>query len=104
MPRKRRTLAGRETHSDEPRWQPLIDLLMTDWMWMFWVELEDGRRLDAYKHYWTRCYVHLDGDGHAFVFTDDGRYREIEPLWLLDKVFEGLPELRGPDRSGPWLD
>ena len=34
-------------------------------MWMFEVELEDGRKLHAYKHWWTRGYIHLTLDGRA---------------------------------------
>jgi hypothetical protein len=41
---------------DEPEWQPLLDFApdhVGDFMWMFAVELEDGRRLEAYKHRWS---------------------------------------------------
>lgn len=58
-------------------------------MWMFDVELEDGRIVHAYKHYWTRGYLHLADDGTAFVYVDPKRYREVDPEWLLEKVLEG---------------
>lgn len=85
MPRKR-TLAGDSIRCETPDWRPLIDLLMVDWMWMFAVELETGRRLEVYKHYETRRYLHLSADGHAYVFTNDDRYQEVDALWLLAKV------------------
>ena len=83
--------------SDTPVWQPLLDLApdhIDDFMWMFEVELEDGRHLHAYKHWWTRRYIHLTLDGRAFVFEqpdsysddDPSWYREAEPGWLLALV------------------
>jgi hypothetical protein len=60
---------------------------------MFEVELEDGRSLHAYKHWWTRRYIHLTIDGRAFVYEcldpdceDPARYREVDTKWLLDRV------------------
>jgi hypothetical protein len=74
---------------------------------VFAVDLEDGRRLHAYKHYWTRRYLHLDSEGRAFTYmwderdeNDDGRYEEVNPVWILDLVLQGNSELRG-DQSGP---
>jgi hypothetical protein len=80
--------------SDEPDWQPLIDLLLEDFMWMFEVELTDGTRLHAYKHWWTRRYIHLAPDGRAFVYqgSESGEddesawYREADPREMLDLV------------------
>jgi hypothetical protein len=76
-----------------PEWQPLLDLLaeaaddesrvLNDFMWMHSVRLEDGRLLQAYKHYWTRRYVHLDSDGNAFVYTPYG-YLQGSPQWELE--------------------
>jgi hypothetical protein len=74
--------------SPKPNWQPLLNLLAGDFMWMFDVELEDGRCVHAYKHYWTRRYIHLADDGSAFVYVDPRRYEEVEPEWLLEKVLE----------------
>jgi hypothetical protein len=36
---------------------------------------------DAYKHYWTRRYMHLSKDRRAFVFRWD---EEVAPCWLFD--------------------
>lgn len=45
----------------EPDWRPLLktagEEVTRDFMWMFAVELSGGKRLDAYKHVETRCYV-----------------------------------------------
>src|SRR3954454_12624911 len=88
MPAKK-ALKGRALSSPEPNWQPLLNLLAGDFMWMFDVELEDGRCVHAYKHYWTRQYIHLADDDTAFVYVDPHRYEEVDAEWLLEKVLEG---------------
>jgi hypothetical protein len=65
-------------------------------MWMFEVELENGLRLHAYKHWETRRYLHLDHGGRAFVYIwnddltaeDDGHYEEVDPEWVLKLVLK----------------
>jgi hypothetical protein len=87
-------LTGRSTYSDLPHWEPLLKLapeIIDDFMWMFGVETEDGRRLQAYKHYWTRRYIHLDDTGCAFVYMDDDRYKQVGTVWLLDMVVRRSP-------------
>ncbi len=91
---------GRTTGNFEhPDWGPLIELApehVDDFMWMFEVELENGVKLHAYKHWETRRYLHLDHSGRAFVYLwdenlaadDDGRYEEVDPQWLLSLVLE----------------
>jgi hypothetical protein len=97
----RRPRRGRTVNYDAPSWEPLIALApehVEDFMWMHEVELEDGNRLHAYKHWETRRYLHLDHGGRAFVYIwderelDDARYEEVDPQWLLDLV------LASPDR------
>ncbi|HEX8066483.1 MAG TPA: hypothetical protein VF520_08150 [Thermoleophilaceae bacterium] len=94
------TLTGRTTQARDPDWQPLLDFApecIDDFMWMFEVETECGLRLQAYKHRWTRGYLHLSHDGRAFVYVEDGRdgddalYREVDPLRLLTVVLEPRP-------------
>lgn len=72
----------------EPNWQPLEDTAphhIEDFMWMFEVELADGTHLQAYKHYWTRRYMHLSSDRRAFVYCwDDDLYEEVALCWLFD--------------------
>jgi hypothetical protein len=82
-------LAGEVVNSKDPEWEPLLKLapeVIDDFMWMFEAELEDGHRVQAYKHYWTRRYLHLDEIGRAFVYTEDDRYKQVGVAWLLDKV------------------
>jgi hypothetical protein len=84
-------VAGQSTSGDTPDWVPLENLALEhccDFMWMFTVEAEHGRRIQAYKHIWTRRYIHLDGTGAAFVFRRDGRYQQVDALWLIDLVLE----------------
>ena len=59
---------------------------------MHGVLLEDGLELRAYKHHRNRRYLHLSGDGRAFVFVHDGNldnegaYRPVDlafALWLV---------------------
>jgi hypothetical protein len=91
----RKKWQGQMLPSGEPVWEPLLEFApnhIGDFMWMFAVELEDGRRLDAYKHWWTRRYLHLTGTGRVFVFEhrgdldDPGWYLEANPVWLLQLV------------------
>jgi len=73
----------------EPEWEPLLNFApdhVVDFMWMYAVELTDGTRLQAYKHYWTRDYLHLDDEGRAFIYVGKHRYEEVNPPWLLHEV------------------
>jgi hypothetical protein len=92
-------ITGRTTQGEHPDWGPLEAAVgmgvVGDFMWMFEVELDDGRRVQAYKHIDTRCYVHLDGDCNAFVYETPGRYRSIDIVHLLELVFARLPGLAG---------
>ena|SRR2546423_4405711 len=95
MPRKR-TVVAEVSDWRTPEWQPLLNLLAGDFMWMFAVETKGGRRIDAYKHYWTRRYLHLDHEGRAYVYKDNDRYEEVDPTWLLDIVLRR-------DTADDWL-
>jgi hypothetical protein len=94
---------GRVVNHEAPIWEPLIALApdgLGDFMWMHEVELEDGTRLHAYKHYETRRYLHLDHGDRAFVFVwdedrledEDALYEEVDPQWLLELVLAGPDE------------
>lgn len=86
---KKRGIKGKSVRTPAAEWEPLLDLAplhVPDFMWMGSVELRDKTRLQLYKHYWTRNYLHLDGDGRAFVYVEPDRYEEIEPAWLLDRA------------------
>jgi hypothetical protein len=99
---KTTVLHGDSMRGDTPNWQPLLDLApddVDDFMWMFEVELEDGTRLHAYKHWETRRYLHLGLDGRAFVYCQPSSYREVDPDWLLDQALHPYgPPLGRPSR------
>ncbi len=89
--------SGQMLSTDTPTWEPLVDLVgekVDEFMWMFEVELEDRCRLHAYKHWWTRRYIHLTLNGKAFVYecstgSSSGRlswYRETDPKAHLELV------------------
>lgn len=99
--------SGRLLKVDVPEWEPLLNLVpdqVIDFMWMGTIQLADGTRLQAYKHYWTRDYLHLSEDGRAFVFVPKTRYEEVNPPWLLMRVLhtELDPELRYSVRQNVW--
>lgn len=111
---------------DEPNWDPLLRLArvyIEEFMWMFAVELEDGTELQAYKHYWTRRYIHLDDKGRAFYFIwkpiydvgkgkdEPSEYMEIpedELTRFFDQVIErpdlarGIPRYIYHDEESKW--
>lgn len=100
-------IRGRMLRVDAPEWEPLLNLApdhVGDFMWMFAVQLADGTRLQAYKHYWTRNYLHLSEDGRAFVFVPKTRYEEVNPPWLLMRVLHAEPDfgLRYSVRQNVW--
>jgi hypothetical protein len=90
-----------------PEWEPLLNLApdhVVDFMWMGAVLLADGTRIQVYKNYWTRDYLHLADDGRAFVFVPKTRYEEVNPPWLLMRVLrkELDPSLRYSVRQNAW--
>ena len=100
-------IRGRLLRVDAPEWEPLLDLApdhVVDFMWMGTVQLTDGTRIQAYKHYWTRDYLHLSEDGRAFVFVPKTRYEEVNPPWLLMRVLrtELDSSLRYSVRQNVW--
>jgi hypothetical protein len=84
---------------DEPDWRPLLeavgDEVTSHFMWMYEVELSSGKRLHVYKHVDTRCSVHLDHWGNAFVYEPPDRYRAFPLPDLLAAVLAPLPGLAG---------
>jgi hypothetical protein len=99
MPRER-TTRGTVVQHEEAVWEPLraaVGLYHADWfMWMFEIELADGSRVHSYKHIHTRRYLHLDGEGHAFVYCGDHLYREIDLDILVDLVIDGFDPADDP--------
>jgi hypothetical protein len=78
---------------DTPDWTALAGLLPLElcahFMWIDEVRLRDGTRLDAYKHRWTRRYLHLARDGRAFWYVPPGCYREVDTRRAIVEAFEG---------------
>jgi hypothetical protein len=100
-------IRGRSLPVDAPEWEPLLNLApdhVVEFMWMGTIQLTDGTRLQVYKHYWTRDYLHLSDDGRAFVFVPKTRYEEVNPPWLLMRVLrkELDPSLRYSVRQNVW--
>ena len=60
-------------------------------MWMFEVELDDGRHLHVYKHLVTRRYLHLSRAGEAFEFRNlnNGTYCQIALATAIVRAFWG---------------
>jgi hypothetical protein len=104
--RGKRPLRGGQMQGDQPNWEPLIELApeeIDDFMWMFEVELEDGAMVQAYKHWWTRGYVHLDFSGRAFVFTEENLYEEVDAEELLAAVLRGRESRAKIVRHNEWV-
>jgi hypothetical protein len=99
---RHRPLRGRAGQGNEPRWGPLGSLVgyaLVGWfMWMFEVELDDGSRLDAYKHVTTRCYLHVCEDGRVFGYMTGGCYRQLDVATALEAVFASW-ECASPART-----
>jgi hypothetical protein len=86
-PRRKKPRQGESTNRRAPVWGPLLGLAriyIDEFMWMFEVELDNGTRLQAYKHWWTRHYLHLDDEGNAWGYREDGRYQQL----LADELVE----------------
>lgn len=108
MARKpRRRVRGGEIHGLRPDWRPLLDVApeeIPEFMWMFRVDLEDGSVAEAYKHSWTRQYLHLDHDGRAYVSIGNRWYEEVDPQALLDEALAGHGSRASIVRRNDWID
>jgi hypothetical protein len=74
------TVEGNFVNHQQPVWEPLLGLAriyVDEFMWMGEIELDNGASLHAYKHYWTRRYLHLDTEGNAWFYREDGRYEQL---------------------------
>lgn len=89
----------------EPEWEPLLNFApdhVGDFMWMYAAVLTDGTRLQAYKHYWSRDYLHLDSDGRTFIYAGKERYEEVNPPWLFSRILGEELERRYSVRQNVW--
>jgi hypothetical protein len=100
-PRKRpRSKRGRCINWSNPNWEPILHLAriyVDEFMWMGEIELTGGKRLQAYKHRWTRRCLHLDDEATAFGYRGDDLYREV-PEEELRELFDLVVQ-----RPDPWL-
>ena len=67
-PRRKKPRSGTVVNYEQPDWEPLLGLAriyVDEFMWMAEIELDNGTRLQIYKHYWTRRYLYLDGEGNG---------------------------------------
>jgi hypothetical protein len=106
---KRRTkkrLHGKEPSGLRPDWRPLLSFApdeVPDFMWMFRDFLEDGTVVEAYKHTWTRQYLHLDASGRAYEFVGGRSYEEVDPQALLAKALRTCGSRANIVRQNEWV-
>jgi len=76
----------------QPDWDPLLRLagedLTATFMWMFEGRTDEGVRLHAYKHIWTRRYVFLDAAGNAYAWSALTGYWPVSPDRALREALE----------------
>lgn len=91
---QRPCLRGTVIQAGNPDWRPLERAVGAElarrFMWMYEVRLDDGTRVDAYKHVMTRRYLHLGADGIALRHGLDGRYRAIALESAIQAAFDGF--------------
>lgn len=105
--RKNRMLRGGEPRGLSPDWRPLLDFApdeIPEFMWMYRVELEDGSVIEAYKHSWTRQYLHLDERGRAYEFMGGRSWEEVDGRALLAKSLDGCEPRANIVRQNVWVD
>jgi hypothetical protein len=74
-----------------------------DFMWMFRDFLDDGTVVEAYKHSWTRQYLHLDSNGRAYEFIG-GFYVEVDARDLLARALWSCGPRADIVRQNEWVD
>lgn len=88
-----RTTRGNVVQAENPLWAPLEAVLGTElasgFMWMYEIRLDDGTRVDAYKHVTTRRYLHLGPTGTAFVYRVECGYLRTNLAVAITDVFSG---------------
>ena len=102
-PKKKRPRSkrGKCINWSDPIWEPILHLAriyVDEFMWMCEIELKGGTRLQAYKHHWTRRYIHLDDEANAFAYRGENLYREV-PEEELRELFDLV--VRRPDPTLP---
>lgn len=94
----RRGKKGEMVDDETPVWEPLEDAVgdeLVGWfMWMYWIRLQDGTAVHAYKHRSTRRYLFLDDAGTSYGY-DDGHYPRLPLSRAIDGAFASWPALGG---------
>ena len=94
-----RAIKGAVVQAEDPSWSSLEAVLGTElarwFMWMYELRLEDGTRVDAYKHVVTRRYLHLSGTGSALRYGVEGHYLGVDLASAITTTFESW------QRAGP---
>jgi hypothetical protein len=93
------------TRGIKPSWEPLLGLvgteIVTGFMWMYALRLDDGADIHAYKSASTRRYIYLASDGRAFRDRGNKHYEGISAGVAVAEVFEGwedlVPQPKNPD-------
>lgn len=105
--RIKKRLPGSELSGLRPDWRPLIALApdeVPDFMWMFRDFLANGTVVEAYKHTWTRHYLHLDSSGGAYEFVGGTSYEQVDPVALLAKAVRNSGSRASIVRQNAWVD
>ena len=76
------------------------DVIVSRFVWLFEVELEDGSRMDIYRSRDTCLELFVAEDGRTFDWAGRGRYREIDPFdALIDACVWGYPRRASEDAT-----
>lgn len=85
----------------EPDWEPLEKVLPIEWCGGFMFMGYIGN-IRAYKHGFTRAYLHLDPECRAYFYREaTDSYYEVPVEVAIEAVFEDLEEM-GFERSTPF--
>jgi hypothetical protein len=98
-----RASSGTVVQAEEPSWSSLEAVLgieLAGWfMWMYELGLDNGTRVDAYKHVTTRRYLHLAQTRTAFVYNLEGRYVPTDLAAAITNAFSGWERARPARRA-----
>jgi hypothetical protein len=88
-----RAIRATVVQAENPSWTSIEAALGTElsgwFMWMYELRLDDGTRVDAYKHVTTRRYLHLSAAGLALQYGLEGRYLGVDLASAITTAFEG---------------
>lgn len=93
-------IAGERIRCTEPDWEPLRNLLddevVEGFMWMGEIALENGTKLQIFKHRWSRRSIHLSSSGEAYYYDWEPEDDPDRPrLYVKLPVHEALAAVLG---------